>query len=679
MTRYSPRRVEYVFLALILVLATGLRLWRLGSVPPGWTHDEAGHVHDSRAIQGGARPVYQAVGYGREPLYDYLGAVAMTLAEGSSLALRGLSAVAGVLTLLITYLWARQAFGAELALWAVAFQAASFWSLATARQALRSSLLPPLWMAAVYCYWRLFERRLTDHLTNQAWGWMAGAALSLGAALYTYFPARLLWVAFFLFLGYLAVWKRSVAHLLVLPTLLTVLGAGALALPMFVYLWRHPGVEQRLAMLSAPLEALLAGDATLLWKSAVGHLAGLVLPGAGDRFLAYNIPGRPVFDPLTAVLAAAGLVLCVARWRDPACAFLVLWLLVGSAPSLVTGATASTTRSIAALPAWFMLPALALTIGVQWIGRHCRRWLAWVARLGGVALVVYGGALAIHDYFIVWGEAPDVRAAYQYTLVEAARYVRELTGGVVAFSSIYPQAPHDPYVFEASCVRCAFSTRWFDGRRALLLPAESKLRLVVLSSASLDPYFVDWPGLVLQERVWLRPDDLDPYFEIYDWRPAQTLHALYERLSVQLPEGTLPLRFGDSLLLIGYEQRARRVVPGDVVELVTAWRVLRTPVFQSDSLATLRDERVIFVHLLDKDAHIIGQEDRLDAPSWDWQAGDTVVQLHRFTVHPNARSGEASLEIGVYQYGALERLPVQDATRVIGDHVILGIIEVVTE
>ena len=59
-----------MLLALIVCAAAALRLWQLDDAPPGLTHDEAAHGQDAIAIVDGARPIYQTVGYGREPLYD---------------------------------------------------------------------------------------------------------------------------------------------------------------------------------------------------------------------------------------------------------------------------------------------------------------------------------------------------------------------------------------------------------------------------------------------------------------------------------------------------------------------------------------------------------------------------------------------------------------------------------
>jgi 4-amino-4-deoxy-L-arabinose transferase-like glycosyltransferase len=659
-------------LFLLLGLAALVRLWGLESIPPGWTHDEAGHVHDARAILAGARPLYQTVGYGREPLYDYLGAIALALGGGWTPALRALSALASLATLALTYAWARRAFDRPTALLATALQAASFWSLATARQALRSSLLPALFTAAVYAYWRLIQAR-QGQPSRAGYGWAALGTLAVGASLLTYLPARALWLLFPILLCPLALTQPALLRRLWRPTLAIVAVGWLLALPMFAYVWAHPEVEQRLAMLDAPLRALRSGDLAAVLSRAADHLAGLVLPGRGDGFLAYNIPGRPALDWATAALALAGLGLCLARWREPAYALLLVWWVLGNLPSLLTGATASTTRAIAALPALFLFPALSARTGLRWA--ECR-WGRAAALAGGALCAIWVAAVgsgAARDYFVRWGESPDVRAAYGQTLVASAQYLdRQPEGGLVVFSSPLPLAPHDPYVLQASLRRRDLATRWCDGRRALLLPGVASARLVVPANAPLDPAFAALPGLVLRERVLLRPDDLVPFVDVYEWDVAGSRAALLARMGGQGASLALPADFGGALRLLGYELPAVRVAPGAAIELATLWQVTADP-------ATPDPEWVLFVHLLDDHGRIGGQEDRLDAPSWDWQRGDMFVQIHRFVVNADAPPGPARLEIGVYRRADGLRLPVLVDGQAVDDRAILQNVEVVTE
>ncbi len=494
----------------------------------------------------------------------------------------------------------------------------------------------------------------------------------MAAMLYTYLPARVVWVVFPAFLAYLAMWHRGVFRRVWLSTLGALALGWLLAAPMFLWLHRHPGAEQRLAMLDAPLEALRRGDPSIVLSRAWDGLCAFFVPGRGDDFLAYTVPGRPFFDPLTGALFLLGVLLCLARWRDPAHAFALIWFVVGISPTLITGAPAATTRSIAALPVAFLFPALAMGEAARRLkasvvgSRRLRACATGVWALLAV-LVAATGFVSARDYFGHWGESPHVRAAYQHTLVEAARYLdARPEGSLVTISTIYPLAPHDPYVFEMSLVRRDLALRWFDGRRALLIPAETAARLVAPSSASLDPHLAGFPGLRLRERVMMRPDDLDPFFVVYDWRPQETLTALRERVSRRPSDPALPADFGGVLHLEGYDLRTPTVPASGVVELLTLWRVTGLP----------PGELVLFTHALDAGGGIAGQEDRLDAPSWNWQIGDAIAQLHRFTLSTDLSQGTLAIEVGVYTRSDLTRLPVVVDGVAIDDRVLLSPIEV---
>jgi 4-amino-4-deoxy-L-arabinose transferase-like glycosyltransferase len=663
----SRHRFEFAILIILLLAAASLRFWRLDQIPPGYTHDEAGHGQDAISILEGARPIYQTVGYGREPLYDYVVAGLMGVVGTTGLALRLTSALAGIGALLLTYGWVREAFDVPTALATLAVQATAFWPLVTSRQGLRSSLLPLLFVGAVWAFWQSLDARMR---TRRWHGVIAG--VSLGAALYTYMPARILWVTFPLFLLYLA-WQRCPSFGAAWrSTLVLLLVAFVLFLPLFVYLLTHPEAEQRLAMLNEPLDALLEGDASVLLGNIRSAVAGLIIPGQGDTFLAYNIPGRPLLGWVYAVLFVIGLAVALIRWRDAAHTFALVWLVVGLSPALVTGATASVTRAIGALPPLFLVVGLGAATVPNMI--HTR----WGVRASGPAvvvlcvLVVLTGLDAAHDYFEEWGESPHVRAAYQHTQAEMARYAgQRLQNGAIAVSSIYPQAPHDPYVFDLALNNDDIVQHWFDARRALLLPAGGADGLLVPSSAQLDPLFETLPGLSLVEQVTIRADDLDPFFLVYAWNPTESSEALLKRVPAGPADPALPANFGDALQLLGYSSPAAQVEPGGSVELVTLWHVSDLAAVASLEAADTGGELVLFTHLLDEEGRIVGQEDRLDAPTWGWGTGDLIVQIHRFSFQKEVAPGVYAFEVGAYQRQGFTRLPVLVAEKAQSDRVLI--------
>jgi hypothetical protein len=199
----------------------------------------------------------------------------------------------------------------------------------------------------------------------------------------------------------------------------------------------------------------------------------------------------------------------------------------------------------------------------------------------------------------------------------------------------------------------------------------------VPANASLDPYFADLPGLRLRERVLMREDDLDPFFTVYDWEPQTMMAALEERARGEPLDLALPVDFAGALRLVGYDLRTPQVAPGGMVELVTLWRVIDPQPLRPRNLSNAEEDLVLFTHALDGTGAIVGQEDRLAAPAWDWRAGDAVVQIHRFALSPDLAVGLIALEVGVYHRADLVRLPVLVDGSVAGDRVLLQSVEVV--
>ena len=678
------RHWEHIALALVLCVAVAFRLWNLTSVPPGLTHDEAAHGQDALRILDGARPIYQTVGYGREPLYDYLLAAGLLAGGPSVVVLRLCSAALNVVALVITYAWMRRAFDVPSALLATAFQSVSFWSISTSRQVLRSSLLPALFSGAVYLFWlALPTDEAQAHRVASGWkryGALALFAVLLGATLYTYVPARGTWVVFPMFLCYLVVVRRPVPVRVWLPALASIVAGLLLSYPMFAYIRAHPGVEQRLGMVDAPLLAWGSWDVAAVLRQAVSGLGSLFLPGWGDGFLAYNIPGRPALLPWTAVAFIVGLALCVVRWRESACALSVIWFLVGMAPALLTGATASFTRSIAALPVVYVFPAIALVALVRWAWRW---WGKMGARWAGAvvaALVVASGAVHSYDYFVRWAQSPDTRAAYQATVVRIADYLNALPGpATVVISSVYPQAPHDPYILALETIRSEASTRWVDARSAIVLPSEPDVLLIAPSSRPMDSYFADLPGLRLRETVHLRADDLDPSFTVYDWQPHLSLEALLGRAQRLSSDHELPIDFGGAVSLVGIDTSADAAGSGATLRVATIWEVTEPARLGNAAPDRGLVEVVLFTHALDLQGTIVAQEDRLDAPSWDWQPGDTIIQIHRLSLPDGRVLSYLMLEIGVYRPQDMQRIPVLVEGVVAADRVLVGPVETTLE
>ncbi|MFN2162593.1 MAG: ArnT family glycosyltransferase [Candidatus Promineifilaceae bacterium] len=658
-------RKTLLLISLILLAGLALRLFRLGEIPPGLTHDEANHGREAIEILDGVLRYYFPLNYGSEPLYSYTVAGAMALLGENIFALRLVNVIFGLAAIVATAVWARRAFDRATALVAAGLLAVSFWPIASSREALRAGMLPFFMVLAVWFFWQIVCTPCGDgssaanehrgrpwHIaTGRTAGLVLGFALSIVATFHIYLAARVAWFLFPLFLLYLALFHKSDFRRTWRPALAGLLLAGLLLLPMFIYLAKNPYAQTRLSMLSGTLQLVASGKILPIMGNAAEALLAFFWPGFGDHFLAYNIPGRPVFDTITALFFLIGLVVSLRRWRQPAYAFLLLWFATGIIPSLVTGSTANTTRNLAALPAVYLLPAVGFVFVADIAAKRLNLSQRAVLTSGAVLWFLFVALVSARDYFVRWGESADVRGAYQHTLVEELAYLdgRGIAEEPVVLSTVYPGPAHDASVALVVAGENSAGYRWIDARSALLLPGGDETYAVIPSSTPLHEAFSGY--LEQLDTVTLRPDDLDPRFSLYALSEGQDL------------TGKTPLGdFGSAVQLIDAAWLTPRAKPGESVELLTTWRVTDPDKIGPDHPPAFQPDTVFFTHLLDDAGNIVSQRDALDAPSWSWQPGDTILQVHRLQLPAGLQGGAYHPSIGIYDGQTGERVPLYDGS-----------------
>lgn len=673
-----------LIICLILLLAFALRTYRLTKIPPGLTHDEANHGVEAMGVLDGEFRFYFPRNYGSEPLYSYLVALTMWGGGENLLSLRLVNVWFGVLVIAAAYRLALDLFKNTLPtphsslstlfsapILAAATMTITFWPLASSREALRAGVLPFLTTMAVLLFWRMIPGHRRSSILNTQHSALSTLFLGILIALmlHTYLAARVAWLVFPLFLGYLLFFHRAWFRQSWKPVLAGLLLAGILVIPMFHYLQTNPYAETRLEMLDGTVQAVREGNFAPLIHNASRGAAAFFVPGFGDQFLAYNIPGRPVFDGLMGLFWLIGLVVCLWRWRQPAYALILLWLIVGIAPSLITGPTANTTRNLAALTPLMVLPALGLVSSFEFLVSsfrfqvsgalpHTTHHAPRILRFVPVVLLLISAFITCRDYFVRWGQNPDVRAAYQQNLVQAIGWVNEHAAATqpLVFSTVYPGPAHDPAIAAVLMNHKEQPTRWVDARLGLSFPGNAAATLIIPSSTPLHPAFAPFTHHL--EQFDLRPADLDPSFTLYNLTPNTPSTP---------PNPIEPVNFNGAIQLIGTTWSHNPAQPGNVVELFTWWRVLdpgRVGPIVPPSFTT---DIVFFTQILRPDNSILVQQDRLDVPSWGWQMGDIVVQIHQLVLPGDAAAGEYQVIVGIYDRPSLQRTPVIDNTGAIID------------
>jgi hypothetical protein len=352
---------------LILVVAAALRLWGLPGIPPGPHNDEAANGILAAEIADGVKtPIFIPSYTGKEVLFFYGVAAFMRLLDAGMLALRLTAALAGLLTVAATLWLVYELFADDdpdgapwLAALTAALLATSFWHVLLSRLGFRAITQPLLQALALAALWR--------GLRKNDWRWLVLGGVFFGLTAYTYLAARAFPIPLVISLVVLLALDagRRRARL----AQYTGVGLAALAsfAPLGLYFARHPDAFTNRVSQVGP-----AGDWGAVGAGLIAAFEMLFL--RGDPYIRFNLPLRPLFDPIIALLFIAGIAVTLWRlFRPPKSAespaleraretLLLTWLPVMLLPTAlaVNEITPSNLRAVGLIPLVFIFPARGL-------------------------------------------------------------------------------------------------------------------------------------------------------------------------------------------------------------------------------------------------------------------------------------------------------------------------------
>ena len=411
----TPRRrwAAAGLVALVLLVTAGAAVARLADLdhqPGGLYPDEAAEGVTAQRILAdplGYHPLFISEDAGREPLYAYLVTAAFAVAGDTTLTLRGVSAVLGVLGVLAIGLALRR-FGRVAALAGMAWAAGSLWLLCVARDGFRNVLVPlagALILAALIAWSdRPSARRAA----------LAGAAV--GAGLWTYQPLKLAPVLVLVWLWQLRRHDRAAYDALVADARWLIGGFLVVGGPMLA------------VALIEPANYFGRGAETSVFNVAGNHQSYLThvlrtlgqFAFVGDPNPRHDVAGMPLLSWPLVALAVVGVVVAWRRRRDPPYRLVLLGVVIFLIPPLLApeGASPHFLRNLGLAPYVGALVGIGAAGTVTWLARHGRR----VGQVTGVALVVaalsYAAAIGAHAYFS--RPVRDRYDAYTFALVALA-------------------------------------------------------------------------------------------------------------------------------------------------------------------------------------------------------------------------------------------------------------------
>lgn len=611
-------------LTLILLVAAALRLVGVTAVsPPGISHDEvANWLIDRTILDTGSHAVYFTRAYGHEAGFHYLQAAFVALLGDNTLALRLPAVFLGLLLIAISCTLNRKLFGQKAGLWAAALLAVLFWPVFFSRQGLRAMSLPVLSGLSAYFWWQFWGTAAKkqaaggrQHYLPYVYAALAG--LLAGSTLYTYMAARAVPIFYAAFLGYLVLWHRQSLKARWRHVALFWLVFVVVAAPITLFLLTTPGAEYRLGEVNAPLQALLAGDFAPVLENGwrILGMAGF----RGDPLWRQNVAERPLFDPILATLFYASILLSLMRIRDSRYAFLLLWLLTGISPSLVTIDAPSSIRMVNILPFVTVVPAIVIHSWDRLSTVFPKLSTVFEGNWGKVlvtAVILYHIGWTSRGIFWQWPANDEVQFVWQTAFANTAAYLDNQPDiQHIALAGWSPDTMDAPS-FALLSHRQDLAVSHFGGQMGtLLLPTAVNGRVHIFRPAilPLDPVF---EAMLTEANAIIRREGTFVHYEMPPFA-----------VTPQVENGTM---FGDELLFLGYSVLADG-------RLLTQWQVVAVPV----------NGRRLFIHYLDKDGNVLAedyQQDTADPQNLfqpHWQTGDTLLQIH-----PAPPQGSTAIRIG---------------------------------
>jgi hypothetical protein len=701
----------------VVVLAAGLRLWRLDVLPPGLFYDEAYNGFDARQVLDGVhRPLFFAANNGREPLFIYLQALSVAVLGATPFALRVTSALIGIVTIPVIYFCAytilrtwpptadedRKA--GWLALVAAAGTAISYWHLSLSRLGFRANLLIPLSALVIAFFWRAWtQQRYRDYIWAGVW---------LALSMYTYIAARVLplvILAFVVVEAAMGLWsyrarRRELWQLwrprlkgLALLTAVTVLGG----LPLAWTLVNDPTLISTRTSQVSIWAALPADKPVALLEALLANLVTVARAfyDQGDLNLRHNLPGRSVNDPLLALLFTVGWISALWQIRKAHYRLLLIWFAVMLAPSVLSTEAPHYLRSAGALPPLAIFYAVGAATTVNLLHRAWSRRSASSVRSSSSALplvivallmVAFSGAMTTVDYFQHWARLPHLGTDFDVDRQLAAAATARLLENPAAEQAVVMSAD----LYSLPQVGFVLGTMALSNPDSAVETGTGGLRMLQ------EDHFDPRRSLILLRRedgqpvrTWLQPlqpEDLQAAapMGVLQWPAHQP--GWPQLTQVMLPADTtletrrirypLDVTFANGLHLVGYDVEPDELEPGrDNVRIALFWRI--KPAEDGQQAVAIRDFDV-FVNLNAGGAIVQTNNAPLTyvpPVSSSQEEAPASEEVRVFTPPLETPLGRAHFEVGLYLYrpgGAqdtFDRISILDEQgQAVADRVDLG-------
>lgn len=374
-----------LFFLVILLFAAGLRTYRLNQIPHGFYWDEAAITYNAWGLAlwnrdefGNKLPVsFKSFGDYKAPLLIYsLGAIYKVTGLHPEY-LRVLIALSGIGCVVVLYFLSPK----KLRLSAAFLLSVTPWAINFSRFGVEAMAALLLFLLGVL----FLEKSKLKHY------YLCLAAVSFSFCLYTYHSAKIV-VPLFLIL-WAIVNKKTVLKQRLAISIATLVALLMLS-PLIKDTIFGNGFERGKSL-------IFFSNPSLFFQNVISFLSlKFWILGQDAIGLRHNVPGYGVLLKSIFILFVCGLVISIRRNK-----FLVIWLLVGLLPSILSTDAPHAIRSLMALPPAILLAATGYSI------------LPKIIKPAAILLVLIETGLYLHSYYGSY--AVESATSFQYGYKEA--------------------------------------------------------------------------------------------------------------------------------------------------------------------------------------------------------------------------------------------------------------------
>lgn len=652
----------YALAVLVLLIAAGLRIWNLSSLPAGFSDLELSHIDVAldEIQRGDIRVFYEREVpgtnseevIGQEGLYPLVLAATVIPFGTGTFGLRFVSLLIGMITIALIYALATRLFTYRVGLITSAFYAVLMFPILLSRLVVVETALPLMIVAIMLSMVRalpVYNRNRAETSNTLAYAIMA---FLISMSLYLHQSSLFIVLMAMAFIVYILLENRPMSM-----RRLSYIGFAILLLLIF----SMPYLLSTFRLPELGANGRIVGQYDGIINSSIASTLGLMIQGDANPL--YNLPQRPLMDIISGVILIFGFTHSIRNWRNPSYAIILIAIIFLGPPAIL----ADNSPNFLAMSVVLPIVALLLGVGAGQIIQLVPPNIKWLAI--GFVIILWTGNLGwtVDSLYNRWANNTEVQLVYNSDIGQIAghfdRTAHEIPVIICNPDWNISRARNEPYsdveLIKLHMNRDTALLREVDCRDGFIFVNAGLHQQVLLidpmQAEELSPLVVDWLALgtpveglpdntVIEMQVQSELEDALGVFTTTS--PAS--YATEADISARVPVAP-PIRFGGNITWLGYENEPLAEYQADtIVPVVTYWRI--EGLVPSDLL--------VFTHVLSDPIFPAAQVDTIYIDPTQLRERDIYLHNANIQLQPTIETGEYVISVGAYQSTSDERLPV---------------------